>query len=58
MIDDLLFPQLKIPPGLAADIRRLNPWWEGKPLPILPPTRPMEKRRIASVLASNKELGF
>src|ERR1700676_2655171 len=28
------------PRGLVdARPRRMNPWWEGKPLPVLPPTR-------------------
>ena len=30
---------VQIPGSLELSIRRLNPWWEGKPLPILPLTR-------------------
>jgi predicted AAA+ superfamily ATPase len=25
--------------ALVADLRRMNPWWEGKPMPVLPTTR-------------------
>ena len=28
-----------LPPALAADLRRLNPWWENAPLPPQPPLR-------------------
>jgi len=36
---DLFFHQMHLSPGLVSDLRRLNPWWEGKPLPVLPTTR-------------------
>ncbi len=25
--------------GLVENVRRMNPWWEGKPMPVLPATR-------------------
>lgn len=34
-----LFPQLQMPAPLLADLARLNPWWEGSALPLLPTTR-------------------
>jgi predicted AAA+ superfamily ATPase len=34
-----LFSGVQISGSLELNIRRLNPWWEGKPLPILPKTR-------------------
>lgn len=48
-----LFPRLQLPDALVADLRRMNPWWEGKPGKQLPATqrhlvgqirRRMEKR--------------
>ena len=39
MESGFLFPQLQMPAPLLADLARLNPWWEGSPLPVLPPTR-------------------
>lgn len=32
-------PPADLPPAVVADLRRINPWWEGKPQPPLPATR-------------------
>ena len=38
--DDNLFPFLKSPPTeVVYDLRRMNPWWESKPMKVLPKTR-------------------
>jgi predicted AAA+ superfamily ATPase len=34
-----LFFGLNLADSLTLDLRRMNPWWEGRPLPVLPPTR-------------------
>jgi hypothetical protein len=34
-----LFPELKLSDALVRDVRRMNPWWENNPLPVLPETR-------------------
>jgi predicted AAA+ superfamily ATPase len=34
-----LFRGLNLADALTLDLRRMNPWWEGKPLPVLPSTR-------------------
>jgi predicted AAA+ superfamily ATPase len=40
MTDKLNFTSgVQIPGSLELSIRRLNPWWEGKPQKVLPPTR-------------------
>lgn len=39
MDDGPLFPTLALPAGLVDGLRRLNPWWEGKPGVLLPATR-------------------
>jgi predicted AAA+ superfamily ATPase len=36
---DLLFPEYSLSSALIEDIRRMNPWLEGKALPVLPTTR-------------------
>ena len=41
-----LFPQMNLPAELVADLRRQNPWWEGRALPILPPHRRHLVRQI------------
>ena len=33
---DLLFADSGLPPQLVADLRDLNPWWEGDPMPPQP----------------------
>lgn len=30
---------MRLDPDLVADLRRMNPWWEGRPMPPLPTTR-------------------
>jgi predicted AAA+ superfamily ATPase len=39
MGEAFLFNGMRLSSALVADIVRLNPWWEGKPLPVLPVTR-------------------
>ncbi len=39
MSQKFLFTGLKLSAELVQDLRRMNPWWEGKPLPLLPNTR-------------------
>ncbi len=39
MASDFFFHEMQLSPGLVSDLRRLNPWWEGDPLPVLPATR-------------------
>jgi len=36
---DSLFADSGLPPQLVADLRDLNPWWEGDPMPLQPQTR-------------------
>ncbi len=35
----LVFDPVKLSDGLVQNLRRMNPWWEGRPLPLLPATR-------------------
>lgn len=39
MAPDLLFPEFRLSHELVRDLDRMNPWWEGNPLPVLPETR-------------------
>jgi len=39
VMDPYLFPTFKLSNELIADLRRMNPWWEDKPMPVLPSTR-------------------
>ena len=39
MKDQFLFPQANLHPALISDLQRMNPWWEGGPMPVLPSTR-------------------
>lgn len=39
MKDPVLFRRMTLPEVLVRDLRRLNPWWEGGAMPVLPPTR-------------------
>ena len=39
MSEPLLFPEYTLTVPLVEDLRRQNPWWEGKPTPPLPTTR-------------------
>ena len=32
-------PSVTLPDALVSDLWRMNPWWEGGALPLLPPTR-------------------
>jgi len=32
-------PSIALPDALVSDLWRMNPWWEGGSLPLLPPTR-------------------
>jgi predicted AAA+ superfamily ATPase len=47
-----LFPQMSLPPELVEDLRRQNPWWEGRSLPELPSHRRHLVRQIQRRLAS------
>lgn len=35
----LKLPPVQLPEALLRDLWRMNPWWEGSPLPVLPSTR-------------------
>jgi len=58
MNNDFLFPAYSLDEQLVKDLRRMNPWWEGRALPVLPKTRrhlvaQMQKRltyRMAPIL--------
>lgn len=39
MLAGFLFSEMKLSDPLVRDLRRMNPWWEGNPLPVLPATR-------------------
>lgn len=34
-----LFPKLQLPEGLVTALRLQNPWWDGRAMRVLPPTR-------------------
>jgi hypothetical protein len=34
-----VFPPPTLPEALVGDLRRMNPWWVGGALPVLPATR-------------------
>ena len=36
---DTLFPEFRLSHELVRDLQRMNPWWEGNPLPVLPSTK-------------------
>ena len=36
---DFCSPSFMLRHGMVLDLRRMNPWWEGNPLPVLPETR-------------------
>jgi predicted AAA+ superfamily ATPase len=46
MGNEFLFSQMTLAPELVEDLRRQNPWWEGRALPILPPYRRHLVRQI------------
>jgi predicted AAA+ superfamily ATPase len=37
MGNEISIPQMTLPSELVEDLRRQNPWWEGRALPLLPP---------------------
>ncbi len=39
MTEPFLYPSMKLGDDLVRDLRRLNPWWEGRALPPQPMTR-------------------
>lgn len=47
-----LFPRLQLPESIVATLRLQNPWWEGKPMRLLPRTRRHLVRQIQSRLKS------
>ncbi len=49
-----LFPMMKLPDDLIADLRRLNPWWEGLRLPVQPKTR----RHLVGQIRRRMDLGL
>ena len=46
MSKEYLFSQMTLPAELVEDLRRQNPWWEGRALPLLPPHRRHLVRQI------------
>ena len=46
MNKEYLFSQMTLPPELVEDLRRQNPWWEGRAMPVLPPHRRHLVRQI------------
>jgi predicted AAA+ superfamily ATPase len=46
MSKEFLFSQMTLPSELVEDLRRQNPWWEGRALPVLPPHRRHMVRQI------------
>ncbi len=36
---DFVFPEFRLSHEMVLDLQRMNPWWEGHPLPLLPDTR-------------------
>ena len=38
-MNESLFPELRLPSELIDDLGRQNPWWQGKPLPVIPTFR-------------------
>lgn len=52
--DSLLFPQARLGDTNVAALRRLNPWWEGKPMQVLPMTR----RHLVGQIRRRMEAGL
>ena len=46
-MDGVLFQELSLPAELIRDLERQNPWWRGRPMPVLPSFRrwPYDKLR-------------
>lgn len=57
-MDPFLFNPVKLEYDLVQDLRRMNPWWEGKPQQVLPSTRrhlvgqmhALLQRRLAAII--------
>ena len=52
MEQNFLFGAMKLSEPLVRDLVRMNPWWEGKPLPVLPATR----RHLVSLIDRRLQL--
>ncbi|MCC6272705.1 MAG: ATP-binding protein [Deltaproteobacteria bacterium] len=39
MTSNFLFKEMKLKEGLVRDLLRMNPWWQGSPLPQIPTTK-------------------
>lgn len=50
MSEEFLFSQMTLPTEVVEDLRRQNPWWEGRAMPVLPPHRRHLVRQIHSRL--------
>lgn len=48
-----LSPEFTFPPEFAAALRRMNPWWGGEAMPVLPATR----RHLVGAVRRRLELG-
>ncbi len=46
MSKEFLFSQMTLSSELVEDLRRQNPWWEGRAMPVLPPYRRHLVRQI------------
>jgi predicted AAA+ superfamily ATPase len=54
MDQQFLWSGIKLPDGLVRDLRRMNPWWEGKKPPLLPSTR----RHLVKQIRKRLDLGL
>jgi len=54
MPDEALFTRMNLSGSLVMALRRMNPWWEGKPLPVLPATR----RHLVAAIHRRLEAGL
>jgi predicted AAA+ superfamily ATPase len=52
--DALLFPQASLGDPVVAALRRLNPWWERKPMPVVPKSR----RHLVAQIRRRLDLGL
>src|SRR3989304_175683 len=52
MESTFLFPELQLSHELVQDLRRMNPWWEGNPMPVLPHT----KRHLVGMIHQRLQL--
>ena len=53
MKENALFSGMALPSGLPENLRRQNPWWEGKPLPVQPSHKRHLVRQIQRCLGSS-----